>query len=80
MRARKSKPVRKPGERNIFCPYYDDCLNFAVKRHWQYFDCSQCPSKMVKQAIMNTESMSNDGIIIYELPSRGVGAGEWCDF
>jgi hypothetical protein len=29
-------------KRNVFCTFYDDCLNVAVEQHWLGFDCSRC--------------------------------------
>ena len=28
--------------RNVFCPYYRECLNKAVKEHLTGWDCSIC--------------------------------------
>lgn len=28
--------------RSLFCPYYRECLNFAVAKGWQGWSCSKC--------------------------------------
>ena len=43
----KANPLCKPGERNIYCPYYEDCLDYAVDSEWEFWDCSCCPHKVV---------------------------------
>lgn len=31
------------GHRNLFCNFYDACLDEAVKRGWNSWTCTQCP-------------------------------------
>lgn len=38
----KCKPVCKKGDRNVFCRYYGDCLNYVIKKSWEYWDCGRC--------------------------------------
>lgn len=45
------KPVHRSGNRNIHCPFYGNCLDKAVKRNWQSWDCFECPYKAKRQAI-----------------------------
>jgi len=30
------------GQRNLFCTFYDDCLDEAVKRGWNSWCCTRC--------------------------------------
>jgi hypothetical protein len=39
---RKAKPIPKTGERNIYCPYYGSCLDYAVDHSWESCNCSVC--------------------------------------
>jgi two-component system, OmpR family, response regulator MtrA len=39
-------PVRRQGNRNIFCPLYRECLDDAIKGSWQDWDCSDCAHKL----------------------------------
>jgi hypothetical protein len=63
----KANPIHKQGERNIFCPYYNNCLDYAVKRSWQSWNCSQCPHKLI-QSIAECEYEVNDAGPYYDLP------------
>lgn len=42
-------PVRRQGNRNIFCPFYRECLDDAIKKSWQDWDCGNCPHKLNHQ-------------------------------
>jgi len=35
-------PVRTRGHKNVFCPYYGNCLDYAVELHWEYWTCLHC--------------------------------------
>ena len=72
----KANPIPKRGERNIYCPFYNDCLDYAVKHSWQTWDCSQCPHKLIKKSI--TEYQLNNTDSFYDLPSN-VRLGIWKD-
>jgi CheY-like chemotaxis protein len=39
-------PVRRQGNRNIFCPLYRECLDDVIKGSWQDWDCDDCPHKL----------------------------------
>ncbi|MEE9401657.1 MAG: hypothetical protein V3V47_00510, partial [Desulfobacteria bacterium] len=47
----RPKPIHRLGNKNICCPFYGNCLDHAAKRHWQSWDCSECPHKQRQQAI-----------------------------
>jgi hypothetical protein len=38
-------PILTKGYRNVFCPYYSNCLNYAAKNHWGYWACIDCQHK-----------------------------------
>jgi len=38
-------PVQTKGNRNVFCPYYRDCLDHAIKSCWDYWACFECQYK-----------------------------------
>lgn len=31
--------------RNLWCPFYDGCLDYAIDREWQSWSCSSCRYK-----------------------------------
>jgi hypothetical protein len=37
-----TNPICEKGEKNVFCPYYGDCLNLASKQYWHYWSCRKC--------------------------------------
>ena len=52
-------PIQAKGYRNVFCPFYRNCLDYASKRHWEYLTCSHCTYKYVQESIAN-ESVSSE--------------------
>ena len=38
-------PVHTKGDKNVFCPYYGNCLDYAVELHWEYWSCLSCQHK-----------------------------------
>jgi len=38
-------PIHAEGYKNVFCPYYGDCLDHAVKYYWEYWACLECHHK-----------------------------------
>jgi hypothetical protein len=39
-------PLRGKGSRNIFCPFYSECLDDAIKGLWESWDCDDCRYKL----------------------------------
>jgi len=52
-------PVHTRGDKNVFCPYYGNCLDYAVELHWEYWTCLHCQHKQnetfVEDALLLTE-------------------------
>lgn len=44
-------PLHSLGYRNVFCPYYGDCLDQAAKHHWQYWSCLECEYKHKQEPV-----------------------------
>ena len=65
---RKPKPVHKQGERNLFCPYYDDCLDQAVRKNWADWDCRGCAHRSVQDSPGDSRFTSSLYVEYYELP------------
>ena len=66
---KRPNPLEKSGERNLYCPYYEDCLDHAIELHWQNWNCSKCTHRSRQQplSIMGTVP---DLEFCYELPSK----------
>jgi len=62
----KANPIHESGERNILCPFYNDCLDYAVNGSWQAWNCSQCPHQLIKQSIAEYVLYNTD--LFYDLP------------
>jgi len=62
----KANPIHESGERNILCPFYNDCLDYAVNGSWQACNCSQFPHKLIKQSIAEYVLYNTD--LFYDLP------------
>ena len=66
----KCKPIHKRGKRNVFCPYYGDCLDYVIEKSWEGWDCSDCQHKMTEEARKDISLRSNDSIAYYDLPAE----------
>jgi hypothetical protein len=42
METKTMSPYESQGERNVFCPYYSECLDMVIKKSWMYWSCSEC--------------------------------------
>ncbi len=59
-----AKPIQIEGERNVFCPYYKGCLEYAAKNYWDFWNCKQCGHQDQYQPIAEIQLLSsarNDG-------------------
>jgi hypothetical protein len=59
---RKKYPVHARGDRNVFCPKYNSCLDHAVKYGWEYWACLDCQHTRSKKLIAGflLSSTTND--------------------
>ncbi len=62
-------PVHKSGNRNIYCPYYEEYLDHAVEHRWQYWNCYECPHKLRQEPTSSIQTV-RDPSPCYELPSK----------
>ncbi len=52
-------PVSIKDYRNLFCPYYNDCLSYAVENTWEHWSCLDCGYKN-KQYLLDDILLSPD--------------------
>ena len=45
----KPNPVYKWGKINGHCPHYEECMDHAVKRNWQFWACTKCPHESTRE-------------------------------
>jgi hypothetical protein len=48
-------PVNDTGEKNIYCPHYGFCLNYAAQNFWNTWKCSDCAYKTEKRALSDLQ-------------------------
>jgi len=69
---KRRKPVQSRGYRNVFCPYYINCLDHASKKHWEYWSCFHCRHKHLQESIAD-EPVSPTNTDTYYSISPSVG-------
>ncbi len=65
----RSNPIHKSGTRNVFCAYYDECLDYAVERRWKFWSCSECPHKLRHLSLGHVRT-THDWSPFHEYPLR----------
>ncbi len=71
----KTNPIAGQGERNICCPYYSKCLDYAIKLFWKFWNCTECPNRFT-QSINEYEYTPTNTDFCYELPHQ-INQGIW---
>ncbi|MBL7180392.1 MAG: hypothetical protein ABIK98_09470 [Pseudomonadota bacterium] len=46
-----SNPLCVQGKKNVFCPYYGECLDYACKKGWEYWACLDCEHKRTSEPV-----------------------------
>ena len=70
---RERMPSPRRGERNIFCPYYRECLDYAVKRAWVQWTCLQCGQRFEREPLEEVAFTSQDAVCYYDVLVEGRG-------
>ena len=65
---KERRPICKKGKRNALCPYYGICLDEAVKKSWQYWDCRECAHKSSRDSELDMPTFGEDQVPYYDLP------------
>ena len=60
-------PLKRIGERNVFCLFYNRCLNHAVKESWECWTCGDCRNKQNQGARPEMRLMAADSIEHHDL-------------
>ena len=63
----KFSPGNKEGKRNIFCPYYSECLDFVVQEQWLSWNCKSCEHRLNESAKTEILAGREDSIPYYEV-------------
>lgn len=70
---RDRMPSPRRGERNIFCPCYNECLDYAVKRAWVQWTCLQCGQRFEREPLEEGSFSSQDQVCYYDVLLEGHG-------
>ena len=70
----KYNPVHKRTDRNVFCPHYGECLDYAIKKSWEFWGCCDCREKFNQAAGPEFRFTVSDGTEYFHLP-LGIGKG-----
>ena len=41
------EPLNRKGSKQVDCPFYVDCLTYAVNQRWDYWSCGKCENHML---------------------------------
>ena len=61
-------PKHEKGDRNVFCPHYGDCLDYAIEVSWQYWNCGDCRERANQAGMPDFQFRSNDAIDFFDMP------------
>ena len=65
----KAKPLPIMGERNVYCPYYNGCLDYAVDHAWQSWNCCKCQHKLIQCSTNAWDYEVTLAVTYYDLPT-----------
>jgi len=60
-------PVPEQGSRNVFCPYYSDCLDRVIKAGWMAWHCRLCGQRFNQAARPELVLSTDHSVEYYEL-------------
>jgi hypothetical protein len=66
-KVKKFGPGSKQGKRNIFCPFYSQCLDFAIQQQWLSWNCRNCEHMLNESAKADILAGREDSIPYYEV-------------
>lgn len=61
-------PAPEAGERNVFCPYYDHCLDHAIKKAWNTWDCAHCVHRFMSTQMTEVIDREREASPHYTIP------------
>lgn len=65
----KGNPISKSGERDICCPFYAECMDYAVDNSWEAWNCTNCQLKVIRRSRSEWDYELNETVIYYDLPA-----------
>lgn len=62
------KPIHRNGYRNALCPDYGKCLDLAVRRSWEFWDCEECKYRSERDPEFDMEVTLSRSVVYYDVP------------
>jgi hypothetical protein len=63
-------PVFKKGDRNLFCPHYCECLDYAILKSWEYWACFDCAMKKQALVLDDYPATNSETVLYHTLPQE----------
>jgi len=67
MKEVKLNPSPNKGSRNVFCPYYSECLDRVIKNAWMSWHCHLCGERFNQGAKPELSLTVSHTVAYYEL-------------
>lgn len=64
------RPLNRRGYRNVLCPHYSECLDDAIARAWEYWECGGCEYRLTEDLDVDIHFAANDPLPFYDLPGE----------
>ena len=65
-------PLNEDGQRNLFCPYYRQCLDVAAKNQWPFWSCEGCTHRYEMEELTDGVLTYADALPVYSLPKASL--------
>ncbi len=65
------RPIKARGRRNVYCPHYRACLDYAISESWDVWKCGECEYMSVKEP-REEIFYRNEGTVAYYSLSQEV--------
>jgi len=69
---KEHNPNRHRGDRNVFCSEYNYCLDMAITRSWNTWNCCKCPLRFNQAVGKQNLSISTDSVPEYGLMAKPI--------
>jgi hypothetical protein len=66
----RTNPTPRRGKRNIFCPFYSDCLSEVIRKQWSRWNCAKCEQQTNREAEPEIPLNINYSVAYYEVNTK----------
>lgn len=67
----KCKPGPREGKRNLFCMHYDQCLDQAIHKGWETWNCGSCDQQSKQDPQYVSIFETSHSVAYYEVMVSG---------